>query len=592
MSDQTPPSHKHRPHHCSCSMKTLGKEDPSIATTQAPPHQTTKHEPVVTIYCAKKIITMDPMQPYAKAVAVQNGKIYAVGSLDSITHGLTLAKREYRIDRQFEKQTILPGFIEAHCHPLPTGLFWQWIYLGADVRPDPDGKPQGGHQSKDAALSALKEKTNAQEHDQSPILCWGYDPSVIDGFPILSKTDLDSISTTRPVLVINMSGHIMYVNSLVLETAGFKATTKIAGVVKDEKGNPTGELQELEAMMPVLSSYTHFDHDVLLQSMQNAGRIAQRAGCTTIADLGLGLIPGGWAIMQEVAHLPDYPVRLSAYVINETLYQYGGVAAFQKAAANNHDRLRLSGVKFITDGSIQGYTANMKWPYYYDGNPNGLRNIAQEKFIKQLLELHKAGIQCAMHVNGDAAIDGALAAIEVVLKEAPRFDHRLRLEHCQTVTETQLKKMAALGVATNLFVNHIYYWGDFHNEHSLGPDRAPKMNPLASALKHNIKFSLHSDSHVTPINPLFSVWIAAKRQTAGGKILGKEECLSIEQALKAVTIDAAYLLHEDNIKGSIEPDKLADFVILDKDPLSVNVDAVKTINVLATIVGGKLFTAT
>ena len=572
---------------CSCMMPVLGREDPSFTVGNKVAVQAGRDEPLVTIYRAKKIITMDPMQPTAEAVAVQGGKIYAVGSLESITHGLKLAGREFCIDKQFSQQVILPGFIEAHCHPLPTGLFWQWIYIGADVRLDPSGNPQGGYRSKAAALNALQEQSSGS--DKGPILAWGYDPAVLAGFPMLSRQDLDAVSNTRPVLVINMSGHIMYCNSVVLRAAGFDATTTIQGVIKDATGNPTGELQEIAAMLPVLSIYTKFDHSVLLQAMEDVARIAQRAGCTTIADLALGFIPGGWSAMQEVANQPNYPVRLAAYVLNDVFFKYGGTAAFAKVAATNNDRLRLAGVKFVTDGSIQGYTANLKWPYYYNGKANGLINIAQMKFVEQLLELHQAGIQSAIHVNGDGAIENALVAIEYVLKRTPRFDHRLRLEHCQTVTEEQLEKMAALGVCANLFVNHIYYWGDFHSKFSLGPERAAKMNPLATVAKHKIRFALHSDSHVTPINPLFTVWIAAKRKTAKGKILGKNERLTVAAALQAVTIDAAYLLNEDKSKGSIETDKLADFVVLAEDPLAVAVDQVKELKVIATVMNGKVF---
>lgn len=578
---------QHRAHKCSCRMPIFGKEDHCFAASGRAALPEIRDEALVVIYCAKKIITMDPMQPTAEAVAVQNGKIYAVGSLKNITHGLKLAGREFYIDKQFSEQVILPGFIEAHCHPLPTGLFWQWIYIGADVRLDPNGNQQGGYRSKTTALNALREQ--ASGNSKEPILAWGYDPAVLSGFPVLSRQDLDAVSDIRPVVVINMSGHIMYGNSVVLQAAGFDAATTIQGVVKDAVGNPTGELQEVAAMLPVLSIYTKFDRAILLQAMENVARIAQRAGCTTIADLALGFIPGGWGAMQEVANQSNYPVRLAAYVLNDVFSKYGGVNAFTKVVAANNDRLRLTGVKFVTDGSIQGYTANLKWPYYYNGKANGLTNIAQTRLVEQLLELHQAGIQSAIHVNGDGAIENALAAIEYVLKRTPRFDHRLRLEHCQTVTEEQLEKMAALGVCANLFVNHIYYWGDFHSEFSLGPERAAKMNPLATVAKHNIRFALHSDSHVTPINPLFTVWIAAKRETAKGKTLGKDERLAVATALRAVTIDAAYLLNEDKIKGSIEPDKFADFVVLAEDPLAVTVDQVKEIKVIATLMNGEVF---
>jgi predicted amidohydrolase YtcJ len=204
--------------------------------------------------------------------------------------------------------------------------------------------------------------------------------------------------------------------------------------------------------------------------------------------------------------------------------------------------------------------------------------------------VHKRGLQAVIHTNGDEATEMALTALEAAERQAPRLAARHRLEHNQLVTQAQLVKMKALGVATNLFTNHIYFWGDLHYSTFLGPDRARDIDPAGSVQRMGIPFSLHSDASVTPVDPLFSMWTASARKTMSGRVLGEEERLSVRDALRAVTLGAAYLLGQDDKKGSITPGKLADFTVLDRDPLSVNSpDELINIKVLATVMGGKPF---
>ena len=185
-------------------------------------------------------------------------------------------------------------------------------------------------------------------------------------------------------------------------------------------------------------------------------------------------------------------------------------------------------------------------------------------------------------------VEAILDAYETVLTEAPRADHRFRIEHCQMATEAQLDRMQRLGVMASFFAVHTYYWGDRHERLFLGPGRAHRIDPLASALGREIHFALHSDCPVTPVSPLMSVWSAVTRITREGRVLGPEQRVAAADALRAFTLDAAYLAFEDGIKGSLAPGKLADLVVLERDPLDVPPEEIRDIHVSQTLVGGEV----
>ena len=254
------------------------------------------------------------------------------------------------------------------------------------------------------------------------------------------------------------------------------------------------------------------------------------------------------------------------------------------------DHLKIGPAKIIVDGSIQGYTGWLAKPYYVpfkgDSSYRGYPVTAPEKLTPLVMAAHRAGFQIAAHGNGDAAIDAILDAYQLAQKEFPRADARHRIEHCQTAREDQLDRMAALGVSPSFFVSHTYYWGDRHKNIFLGPDRAKRISPLKSALKRGIKFSLHSDCPVTPVSPLFCVFAAVNRLTRNGEVLGPEFRLTPEEALRAVTADAAWQTFDERIKGSIEVGKLADFTILAENPLTVSPERIKDIKVKEVIIGG------
>jgi predicted amidohydrolase YtcJ len=271
---------------------------------------------------------------------------------------------------------------------------------------------------------------------------------------------------------------------------------------------------------------------------------------------------------------------------NALLKQCGG---FLTGFGDN--RIKVGPAKIIGDGSIQGYTGWLTKPYHtphkgdkaYCGYP-----VTPPVQLNPLVaELHKAGYQIAIHTNGDAAIDAAIEAFRLAQAAHPRQNARHRLEHCQAVREDQLDTIAELGISPSFFVSHTYYWGDRHRDIFLGPERGTRISPLKSALKRGIRFSIHSDCPVTPVSPLFCVFAAANRLTSSGKLLGPEYRLTPEEALRAVTIDAAWQTFEEDIKGTIEVGKLADFTILDQNPLKIAPEQIRNIKVKEVIIGGR-----
>jgi predicted amidohydrolase YtcJ len=548
----------------------------------------------ITIYTAKTIVTLDPGTPSGQAVAVMNGKILGVGTLHEVRGWAT--NQDVEIDRRFQDAVIVPGFIEAHMHAQITGVLWQGVYVGRFDRTSPDGTPNKGLETKQAVIERLQGAVAKLPADGRWVLAWGYQPEFYGNSP-LTRTDLDPISNGHPIFIENLSMHIYYANSRAFEIAGIADSTEVKGIVKED-GKPTGEIEEIEATLAFVAKLPPLDSNLLTKATWDASKLAQRAGVTTFADLSFGSFPGGYKAYQAVAADPSFPIRIVMNPIIQVfqqgeIAQKGGLDYLAELHKSDTDRLSFGGVKFVVDGSLQGYTGLIQWPGYYKTFANGVANISQEDLNKGVLEVHKRGLQAVIHTNGNQATEMALIALEAAERQYPQPATRHRLEHNQMVTQAQLVKMKQLGVATNLFTNHIYFWGDLHYSTFLGPDRARDIDPAGSVQRMGIPFSLHSDASVTPVDPLLCMWTATARKTMSGRVLGEEERISIPQALHAVTLGAAYLLGQDDKKGSITPGKLADFTVLDRDPLAVmSPDELRSIKVLATVMGGKAFPVT
>ncbi len=319
------------------------------------------------------------------------------------------------------------------------------------------------------------------------------------------------------------------------------------------------------------------------------------AGVTTATDLVNDLDDASIANMERVTALEDYPIRLVPAYAPMRDPKRLALERVLPAMKHSTEKLRFGVVKLVIDGSIQGFTARMRWPLYYK-NPNGAEEnglwIVPPQQVRELLQTyHDAGLTVHIHTNGDEAVDVALDAIEEVLRRSPRWDHRHTLQHCQLADASQFRRMASMGVCANLFANHLYYWGDAHYSMTVGPDRANRMNAAGTALATGVRFSMHSDAPITPIGPLFTAWCAVNRQTASGRILGASERISIEDALRAMTLGAAYTLKLDHEIGSIEVGKRADFAVLEEDPLQVPREALRYVPIWGTVLGGRIFEA-
>ena len=561
--------------------------DPKPAPPPAPPSNR------ITIYTAKTIVTQDPGTPTAEAVAVIDGKILGVGTLDEGQGWGT--NQEVEIDRQFQDAVIVPGFIEAHMHPQITGVLWLGVYVGRFDRTSPDGTLVKGLETKQAVLARLKEAAAKMPAGGNWLVAWGYQPEFYDNSP-LTRADLDPISNDHPMLIENLSMHIYYANSKAFEIAGIGDDTTIVGIVKKD-GKPTGEIEEITAALAFAAKLLPLDAKTMLKATWDAAALAHRVGVTTFADLSFGSFPGGYQAYQAAEADPNFPVRT---VLNPIIQIFqkpeivakGGLDLLTEWHKADTDRLSFGGVKFVVDGSIQGYTGLFQWPNYYKTFANGIANISQDDLTKWVTEVHKRGCQAVIHTNADGATEMALAAVTEAERQYPQLATRHRLEHNQYATQSQLLRMKQLGMATNLFTNHIYYWGDLHYSTFVGPDRAEDIDPAGSAQRLGIPFSMHSDASVTPVDPLLCMWTASARKTMSGRVLGEAERITVPQALHAVTLGAAYLLGQDDKKGSIKAGKLADFTVLDRNPLDVtSPDELKDIKVLGTVMGGKAFPA-
>jgi len=355
----------------------------------------------------------------------------------------------------------------------------------------------------------------------------------------------------------------------------------------------------MDAAGPVIMLFFKdlFTADSFKKNLYSLADTAHRLGLTTFSDLLFGG-PGEQTMvdgLKDAAADNQFPERM-VVVYNGMLLSLlesksanSGIAHLNQLMELNTPRLNFGQVKFVIDGSIQGFTARLNWPGYFNGAPNGLYNLHPDELKRAALPFWKAGFPFHLHVNGDQATDAALDAIQYWQNAAPRIPPFVTLEHDQLSSVEQFHRAHVLGAYVNLFANHIYYWGDQHYSILLGPDRANRMDDALEAKKQGLIFSLHSDSPVTPLGPLHSMWAAMNRITASGRVLGASERLSAEDALRAITLNAAYLLNLQDQVGSIEIGKQADFTVLKRDPLIEPASSIKDIPVVATIVGGVEF---
>ncbi len=542
---------------------------------------------MTTVFSARKIITMDPSRPTATHVAVRDGRVLSVGTLEDVQQW-----GDAEIDTRFADKVLMPGLIEGHSHIIE-GAVWDHPYVGYYDRTGPDGTTWPGLKSIDEVVVRLKTASDALDDPSAPLMAWGFDP-IFFGERRMCAADLDRVSTSRPIVILHASLHFLNVNTPVMSLGDITATTNSPGVMKGADGEPTGEFAGMVGMYLAMKAinYDLTDASTSPPSLWNFARVAQLAGVTTATDLHSELNDLIVDRFVGTTSDPAYPIRLVPAFGGTLMPAPQGVERLKSVMSKATDKVVFGIVKLVLDGSIQGFSARLKWPGYFNGHENGLWYITPSEVEGILRAYHEAGFQVHMHTNGNEATDLALEAVEAVLTSHPRPDHRHTLQHCQMADEAQFQRMAALGVGVNLFSNHVYYWGEAHKSLTLGPDRAAKIDNAGAALENGVDLSIHSDAPITAIGPLFSAWCAINRLTSEGDRLGGEaESITLDEALYTITMGAARSLKMDDRIGSIEVGKFADFAVLEDDPYDIGAVDLKDVRVWGTVLGGNVFEA-
>ena len=524
-------------------------------------------ESATTVLVNATILTMNQAQPTAEAMAVRGGRILAVGDESSVRQAAGSEVELYDLDGA----TVVPGFIESHEHMMMQGGLLPW----ADLTP-------ATTRDRDEALEKLRHQ---EPDDQGWILGFGVEPLLYEGEAGRPtwRQSLDEVSTELPVFVIHNSGHAAYANSKAFELAGItKDTPNPRGgeFLKDENGELEGYINGQPAWTQL-----HGFPGVSRETTWQSAEVRARVGITTASELAI-MAPFYLEHLQEVTSEPDFPVR----IVGGMFISMPGLEEVARRARQYETELfKVKFIKSWADGSIQGGTGAMTEGYYkFDrAAKSGLR-YSQEDFNAQLLKIFRLGFWPALHANGDQAMDVALNAIEYARKQTGDTSVRPQLIHCQYVRADQFDRIKRLGASMTFFVTHVYNYGDLHRDVFLGPERGPRISSIQVAFEKGIPAAMHDDAPVALPNPLFNMWVAVNRKTRSGKALGPDLRLTPEQALAAYTREAAYEFGMENEAGTLEPGKYADFVVLAENPLTVDPEHIKDIEVLATVMNGRI----
>ena len=532
------------------------------------------------VYRAANIITLDENTPRATHVAVVGGRIAAVG-------GGELERQYSPADTAFEDAVLVPGFVEGHAH-IMEGAIWKMPYVGFYDRIHPCGQRIKGCDSAGALVSRLKKLEAELADENETLFAWGYDAIYFADKPM--RRDLDRVSATRPVVLFHSNLHLITVNSAALRRANITRDNVIDGVYVDAQGEPNGELAEFAAMFPVFRAVGNpvFGDTENARDIRLFGKSCHRAGITTAADLFNNLEDETVATFDAVTREADFPVRIAPALSAMQLSAEQIIARAKKLGRHEkfgNDKLHFGAVKIITDGTIQGYSARVRKPYI-NGVKNGVWFDAPSRIQECIRSFHAHGIKIHIHVNGDEAAELALQTFEEAVSEHGRKKRHV-LQHAQMMDADQLARAAKLGLMVNFFANHTWFWGDQHREATVGPDLAPRMNAARTAIDAGLDISIHCDAPVSPMSPLFTAWCAVNRKTASGRDHGPAERITAAEALRAVTLGGAMSLDLEHIVGSISPGKFADFTVLAADPLGVEPMAIRDIEVLGTVLGGR-----
>ena len=526
------------------------------------------------IFINAKILTVDDSFSSKEAMAIKDGKIIALGSIDKLV-------AEY-LDSEivdYKGNTILPGFIEPHMHFLPIATIGQFENIGPFR-----------FSTFNAALAELKKIADKTKEGEW-IMARQFDPSLQEGPDQLTAELLDQVSLNHPVFVYNASMHFAYCNSRALEVAGIDENSEddsASAFGRLADGKPNGVLQGGRVMaMVARHNPIQGDYDLAEACLQVCASANQK-GITTFCDQGTGLARGvkELDLYQALADSNRMSTRLRYSLISTMADEWleHGVQF-----GDGNEIVRASAWKIVSDGSNQGYSGLQREPYLYGDQQYGVAYIEPDALKALVKRIAKLGWPIAIHANGDKAIDNTLDAFEAAVSEGIPLMNPNRIEHCSILHDEQIDRIKKLGLSPSFLIGHVYYWGKAMRDKIFGEVKSSLLDRTASCEAKGIRWTLHSDEPVTEMGPLRCIENAVTRklwQEPESK-LAPEECIDVEAAIRSMTRDAAWQCHSDHEIGSLEIGKFADFVVLEKNPCEVPEDEISQIKILETWMGGR-----
>jgi predicted amidohydrolase YtcJ len=518
------------------------------------------------------VLTVDDARPTAQALAIADGRIAAVGDRSEVGELIGAATQTVDIG----DGCVMPGFIEAHGHPLMEAVVLSDRIV--DIRPVTV-------RDADDVVEAVRREVARRGPDGAYLLGW--DPLLQPGLPVPTLSWLDEIGPDGPLVIIHNSGHKAFFNSCAGQRAGLNRGTadpKGAKFGRDARGELDGTAEETGAVFPLVrGAISPDDYPAML--LAECARL-NRAGLTTCSEMAFD---PAFKPLVESLH-DELTVRLRTYEISNPQM------STDATPGEGDDTFRHVGIKIWVDGSPWIGNIALCFPYLDTAATRtigvtpgscGHANYTREQLSEIVGAYFPLGWPMACHVQGDAGVDTILDVYEEALRRYPRDDHRLRLEHVGSIRPDQLRRAADLGVSCSIFVDQIHYWGDIIVDGLFGPERGSRWMPAGSAVATGMRVSLHNDPPVTPEEPLRNISVAVTRKAPSGRVLAPEERLTVEQAIRAQTIDAAWHLFADDIVGSLEVGKYADMVVLSADPRTVPPEQIADLDVRATFLAGR-----
>jgi hypothetical protein len=534
--------------------------------------------PADIVYVGAHVLTFEAALPRARSLAVRGERIVCVDAGDACRAHAGPATRVVELG----ERALLPGFVDAHGHVAMLAGFVDHANLSSP--------PVGAVTSVAALQDALR--THLAARAPAPgawIAGWGYDDSLLAEQRQPTRDDLDAVSRDVPIAILHVSGHLAVANSAALAVAGVSAATPDppGGHFRRRDGSdePDGVMEEA-ALFAVLAK-SPLAAPVSPAQLARALDVYAANGFTLVQDGASG--PGEIAALERFAR--EGKPRLD--VVYFAAVRDPAQPLPEVPLRELRNRVAWGGMKLVLDGSPQGKTAFLSKPYRVPppGQPADYRGYPMfpQQFVDAALaRFLPAGIPVIAHANGDAAEDMLIEAVAKAVALAPGVDHRTVMIHAQTLREDQLDRMKALGMVPSFFSAHSFYWGDWHRDSALGPVRARRISPTRSALDRGIAFTIHNDAPVVPPDAIRLLWATTNRLTRSGKVLGAEQRVGVEHALRALTVNGARQYFMERERGTLSAGKLADLVVLSQNPLALDRASLLELRVVETVSRGSV----